>query len=89
MFEERERMVDIGIENPMLRSGIVLAGVNASLKEGKDDGLVSADKILGLWDTPEKDCKIEIFVSFRTERSGVKNLSCHEPREILAPSGSE
>ncbi len=48
MFQEGERMVDIGIENPMLRSGIVLAGVNASLKEGKDDGLVSAEKILGL-----------------------------------------
>jgi CHAT domain-containing protein len=45
---ERDRFVDIGIENPMLRSGIVLAGVNASLKEGKDDGLVSAEKILGL-----------------------------------------
>jgi len=43
-----DRMVDIGIENPMLRSGIVLAGVNASLKEGRDDGVVSAEKILGL-----------------------------------------
>jgi CHAT domain-containing protein len=48
MTQERERMVDIGIENPMLRSGIVLAGVNASLKEGRDDGVVSAEKILGL-----------------------------------------
>jgi CHAT domain-containing protein len=37
-----------GIENPMLRSGIVLAGVNASLREGRDDGMVSAEKILGL-----------------------------------------
>jgi CHAT domain-containing protein len=45
---ERDKMVDIGIENPMLRSGIVLAGANASLKEGKDEGMVSADKILGL-----------------------------------------
>jgi CHAT domain-containing protein len=45
---EGDQLVDIGIENPMLRSGIVLAGVNASLKEGKDDGVVSADKILGL-----------------------------------------
>ena len=32
----------------MLRSGLALAGVNASLKEGRDDGLVSAEKILGL-----------------------------------------
>jgi CHAT domain-containing protein len=45
---EEDKIVDIGIENPMLRSGIVLAGVNASLKEGKDEGMVSADKILGL-----------------------------------------
>jgi CHAT domain-containing protein len=45
---EKERFVDPGIENPMLRSGIVLAGVNASLKEGRDDGVVSAEKILGL-----------------------------------------
>lgn len=36
------------IENPMLRSGIALAGVNSSLKDGRDDGLVSAEKILGL-----------------------------------------
>ena len=48
MTQERERMMDIGIENPMLRSGIVLAGANASLKEGRDDGIVSAEKILGL-----------------------------------------
>jgi CHAT domain-containing protein/Tfp pilus assembly protein PilF len=46
--QEREKFVDPGIENPMLRSGIVLAGVNASLKEGRDDGVVSAEKILGL-----------------------------------------
>jgi len=42
------KIKDIGIENPMLRSGIALAGVNASIKEGRDDGLVSAEKILGL-----------------------------------------
>jgi CHAT domain-containing protein len=36
------------MENPMLRSGIVLAGVNRALKEGRDDGMVSAEKILGL-----------------------------------------
>ncbi len=38
----------ITIENPMLRSGIVLAGANASLKEGKDEGMVTAEKVLGL-----------------------------------------
>jgi CHAT domain-containing protein len=38
----------LNIENPMLRSGIVLSGVNSALKEGRDDGLVSAEKILGL-----------------------------------------
>jgi CHAT domain-containing protein len=48
MSLEKERFVDPGIENPMLRSGIVLAGANASLKEGRDDGVVSAEKILGL-----------------------------------------
>jgi CHAT domain-containing protein len=36
------------IENPMLRSGIVLAGANTSLKEGKDEGMVTAEKVLGL-----------------------------------------
>ena len=46
--QELDKAVDVGIENPMLRSGIVLAGVNASLKEGRDDGIVSAEKILGL-----------------------------------------
>ncbi|MBI4823416.1 MAG: CHAT domain-containing protein [Nitrospirae bacterium] len=38
----------LSIENPMLRSGIVFAGANTSLKEGKDEGIVSAEKILGL-----------------------------------------
>ncbi|MBI3813583.1 MAG: CHAT domain-containing protein, partial [Nitrospinae bacterium] len=37
-----------GIENPMLRSGIVFAGANTSLKTGRDEGMVSAEKILGL-----------------------------------------
>jgi len=32
----------------MLRSGIALAGANASPKQGRDVGLVSAEKILGL-----------------------------------------
>lgn len=36
------------IENPMLRSGIVLAGANTSLQEGKDEGMVTAEKIVGL-----------------------------------------
>ena len=36
------------LENPMLRSGIVLAGANTSLREGRTDGIVSAEKILGL-----------------------------------------
>ncbi|MDZ4163811.1 MAG: CHAT domain-containing tetratricopeptide repeat protein [Smithellaceae bacterium] len=36
------------VENPMLRSGIVLAGANKSLAEGSDEGVVSAEKILGL-----------------------------------------
>jgi CHAT domain-containing protein/Tfp pilus assembly protein PilF len=38
----------LNMENPMLRSGIVLSGVNSALKEGRDDGMVSAEKILGL-----------------------------------------
>jgi len=38
----------INIENPMLRSGIVFSGVNASLKAGRDEGMMSAEKILGL-----------------------------------------
>ncbi|MBN2688699.1 MAG: tetratricopeptide repeat protein [Deltaproteobacteria bacterium] len=36
------------MENPMLRSGIVLAGVNTSLEKGSDVGMVSAEKIRGL-----------------------------------------
>jgi CHAT domain-containing protein len=41
----------IKIENPLLRSGIALAGANNALKsedEGKSDGIVTAEKILGL-----------------------------------------
>lgn len=33
---------------PMLRSGIALAGINLSLKEGKDEGIVSAEEVMGL-----------------------------------------
>jgi len=36
------------LTNPMLRSGIALAGVNRSLVQGQDDGLVTAEKILGM-----------------------------------------
>ena len=46
--ESSEKMPMTNIENPMLRSGIVLAGVNTAIKEGRDDGMVTAEKILGL-----------------------------------------
>ncbi|SJZ39560.1 Tetratricopeptide repeat-containing protein [Trichlorobacter thiogenes] len=36
------------LTNPMLRSGIALAGVNRSLAQGQDNGLVTAEKILGM-----------------------------------------
>jgi len=48
MGRENKGTPDTNMENPMLRSGLALAGVNASLAEGRDDGLVSAEKILGL-----------------------------------------
>ena len=41
----------VKIENPLLRSGIALAGANKSIKSGdtnKSDGIVTAEKILGL-----------------------------------------
>jgi CHAT domain-containing protein len=47
-LREIEMTPGMGVENPMLRSGVVLAGVNTSLREGRDDGMVSAEKILGL-----------------------------------------
>ena len=48
MGKDNGRMPETKMENPMLRSGIVLAGANTSLAEGRDDGIVSAEKILGL-----------------------------------------
>jgi CHAT domain-containing protein len=44
----KERTEDLGIENPMLRSGIALAGANTSLRKNSNEGLVSAEEILGL-----------------------------------------
>ncbi len=38
----------VSFENPLLRSGIVLAGVNPSVKAGRSDGVVTAEKILSL-----------------------------------------
>ena len=35
-------------ESPMFRSGLALAGINRSLREGKDEGMMSADKVMGL-----------------------------------------
>ena len=35
-------------DNPMLRSGIALAGINLSLNEGRDEGIMSAEKVMGL-----------------------------------------
>ncbi len=34
--------------NPLQRSGIVLTGVNPAIKAGRPDGIVTAEKILGL-----------------------------------------
>ncbi len=38
----------IPYENPLARSGIVLAGANRSMKSGSDEGIVTAEKILSL-----------------------------------------
>ncbi|MEI8356416.1 MAG: CHAT domain-containing protein, partial [Deltaproteobacteria bacterium] len=35
-------------DNPMLRSGIALAGINLSLNEGRDEGIITAEKVMGL-----------------------------------------
>lgn len=37
-----------GYENAMLRSGIVFSGANVSLKQGREEGILSAYKALGL-----------------------------------------
>ena len=36
------------IQNPLLRSGIVLAGVNPALQAGRSDGVMTAEKILSV-----------------------------------------
>jgi len=36
------------IDNPMLKSGIALTGANSSIKRGKDDGVVTSLKLMGL-----------------------------------------
>ncbi|MBF0345132.1 MAG: CHAT domain-containing protein, partial [Nitrospirae bacterium] len=43
-----DKLPESKIENPMLRSGVVLAGVNTAIKENRDDGLISAEKVLGM-----------------------------------------
>ncbi|MBF0592147.1 MAG: CHAT domain-containing protein [Nitrospirae bacterium] len=48
MIGDGQNIPDTKTENPMLRSGIVLAGVNKAIAEGRDDGVISAEKILGM-----------------------------------------
>jgi CHAT domain-containing protein len=43
-----EPRIDSKLENPMLRSGIALARANTSIQKGDDEGLVCAEKILGM-----------------------------------------
>lgn len=43
-----QEVQNITIENPMLNSGIALAGANTSIREGRDDGIITAEKITGL-----------------------------------------
>ena len=49
--EQSHSQVQIDIENPLLRSGILLAGAKRSLTNGNNgshDGIVTAEKILGM-----------------------------------------
>ena len=47
-LNQKDRIKPAKIENPMLRSGLVFAGVNASLKEKREEGILTAEKVLGL-----------------------------------------
>lgn len=50
-MDEKQASRKVKIENPLLRSGIALAGANNALKFGgtqRSDGIVTAEKILGL-----------------------------------------
>lgn len=38
----------IMVEDPMIRSGVVLTGANVALQSGRDEGIVTSDKIVGL-----------------------------------------
>ncbi len=51
--EQRERLTGRGLENPMLRSGLALAGANTWLRNGAlppeaEDGILTAEDVAGL-----------------------------------------
>jgi CHAT domain-containing protein len=51
--EQMERLTGIGLENPMLRSGLALAGANTWLRNGVlppevEDGILTAEDVAGL-----------------------------------------
>ena len=48
LLDEKFNRDIVIVENPALRSGIVLAGANTSIKSGKDDGIVTSEKLVGL-----------------------------------------